>query len=324
VGHHQEKTLSQKLIEQYEELILFLKENGALLNSIRPYYLLSYAEYLNFVKTDASKDHVALNCLKIPEARFSYLQNESWAQLTNQIIKVFYLSRVSLKPAKPSHLCAPALPEHYLLPSNLYSEYEVQLIHWLESFSNSIDSDRARIAALDADLKSGCYCILLIYAEDAILMKGHVVSQVVRKYIQSQKLDNLLQLKQRCVNEEDFRFNWNLILAGLTDMGIHVPIGVDDITQGGARDVLLLCLQLFFVLPYYQPAKDPISFECVLGECCSKIIELDNSTTKTVSYHVRYEGSADFQIEDFNPIKVEAKSSYKFKVRISNAQFNNV
>ena len=47
--------------------------------------------------------------------------------------------------------------------------------------------------------------------------------------------------------------------------------------------MLLLCLQLFFVLPYYQPAKDPISFECVLGESVSKLIELNlanNAFTK--------------------------------------------
>jgi hypothetical protein len=32
----------QRLIEQYEELIYYLKEQGALLNNIRPHYLLSY------------------------------------------------------------------------------------------------------------------------------------------------------------------------------------------------------------------------------------------------------------------------------------------
>ena len=33
------------IIKQYEDIIRFLKENGALLNTIRPWYLLSYSEY---------------------------------------------------------------------------------------------------------------------------------------------------------------------------------------------------------------------------------------------------------------------------------------
>ena len=30
------------IVKQYEDFLKYLKENGALLNSIRPYYLLSY------------------------------------------------------------------------------------------------------------------------------------------------------------------------------------------------------------------------------------------------------------------------------------------
>jgi hypothetical protein len=123
----------QALIAQYEELILFLKENGGLLNSIRPYFLLSYQDYLNYIKIDPAKDHVAVSCLRIPENRFDYIQTESWVQLTNQIVKIFYLSRVTLKPQRSWHLPIPPLPDHYSLESNLYSEQEVMLIHWLES-----------------------------------------------------------------------------------------------------------------------------------------------------------------------------------------------
>ena len=101
------------------------------MNSIRPYFLLSYQDYLNFIKIDPAKDHVALNCLRIPENRFDSIQTESWVQLTSQIVKIFYLSRVTLKPQRSSHLPIPQLPDHYSLESNLYSKQEVMLIHWL-------------------------------------------------------------------------------------------------------------------------------------------------------------------------------------------------
>ena len=33
-----------------------------------------------------------------------------------------------------------------------------------------------------------------------------------------------------------------------------------------------------------------------------------------VIYNVKYEGSTDFLVEDYNLIKIEAKNVYKFKV----------
>lgn len=77
---------------------------------------------------------------------------------------------------------------------------------------------------------------------------------------------------------------------------------------------MLFASQLFFTLPYFIPSKEPILFECVLGENCTKMIELENSSSKVVTYFVRYEGSSDFVIDETNPIKIEAKSQHKFKV----------
>ena len=49
----------------------------------------------------------------------------------------------------------------------------------------------------------------------------------------------------------------------------------------------------------------------------SKIIELENNSYKTITYYVKYEGSSDFVLEDLNNIKIEGKSSYKYKVFIN-------
>lgn len=81
-------------------------------------------------------------------------------------------------------------------------------------------------------------------------------------------------------------------------------------------------MQLLFALPNYQPIKEAIRFECILGDTVSKLIELENNSNKTITYFVKYEGSSDFVLEDQNVIKIEGKSSYKYKVKLkSQIQF---
>lgn len=54
-----------------------------------------------------------------------------------------------------------------------------------------------------------------------------------------------------------------------------------------------------------------------MGDSVTKLIELNNSTQKGISYYVKYEGSDDFIIEESN-FKIEPKSVYKFKVNYIN------
>lgn len=58
--------------------------------------------------------------------------------------------------------------------------------------------------------------------------------------------------------------------------------------------MVMLLVQLFFSLPHYIPQKDPIVFQCILGEEVIKSIELKNPTQKPISYFVKYEGHPDF------------------------------
>ena len=67
-------------------------------------------------------------------------------------------------------------------------------------------------------------------------------------------------------------------------------------------------------MPNYQPVKESIKFECILGDTVSKIIELENNSNRIITYFVKYEGSSDFVLEDLTVIKIEGKSSYKYKV----------
>ena len=121
-----------------------------------------------------------------------------------------------------------------------------------------------------------------------------MVSNVIKKYVNSQKVEQILQLKSRCQTEEEYRFNWTKILSSLSLLGMQCPLQIEDFVNPSHKDMLLFCTILFFSLPHYHPAKEPIPFECILGDSCSKYIELENNTIKMISYQVRYEGSLDF------------------------------
>ena len=77
----------QKLMKQYQDLLLYLKQNGALLNTIRPQYLMTYQDYNFFIKTQPI-EFVNPSSLKLSENKFNYLSMDSWITLFYQILKV--------------------------------------------------------------------------------------------------------------------------------------------------------------------------------------------------------------------------------------------
>jgi hypothetical protein len=163
--------------------------------------------------------------------------------------------------------------------------------------SHAEDSGAVRIQNLETDLRS-----------------GHVIANVLKNYIKSSKLEQILTLKKKCVTEEDFRGNQQKVFSALQEVGIQVPLGLEDLVNPSHKDIFLFCMQLFFCLPFYQPIKEKIQFDCVLGEQTVQYIELENNLNKNITYQVKYEGSSDFVLDENNTIKIESKSKYKFKV----------
>ena len=62
------------LFKQYDEMIRTLKIEGALLNHIRPEYLLSYPDYLAWLKTQPKErfEYVPENLLRLNIAKYTY------------------------------------------------------------------------------------------------------------------------------------------------------------------------------------------------------------------------------------------------------------
>ena len=74
-----DKNPYQKLLLQYEELVYYLKENGALLNNIRPHYLLQFQDFLCYIKSTSNE--YMTNTIRVTESTFSYLSNDAWIQV---------------------------------------------------------------------------------------------------------------------------------------------------------------------------------------------------------------------------------------------------
>lgn len=85
-----------KLYDQYKTLLHFLKENGAMLNTIRPEYLLSHAD-INLWYRNNWNDYAVNYANKISESKHKYVSMDAWTVLFYQILKIYYLCRVNTK-----------------------------------------------------------------------------------------------------------------------------------------------------------------------------------------------------------------------------------
>lgn len=105
--------------------------NGALLSTVRPYYLLSYAEYCTFVKRKPV-NYVGQSQQKLKLSKFKTIAAENWLNVYHQILKIFYVSRITPKSFKKQFPLGKAL-DNSIEKSNVYSQNEIILLKWLET-----------------------------------------------------------------------------------------------------------------------------------------------------------------------------------------------
>mmetsp|Transcript_43635 Transcript_43635/g.42161 ORF Transcript_43635/g.42161 Transcript_43635/m.42161 type:complete len:195 (+) Transcript_43635:871-1455(+) len=80
------------LLQQYEDMINHLKVNGAHLNTVRPEYLISLSDYNKFLKLSPKEENMKPKTI---ERIFPYLSQESWITIFYQILRIYYLNRVT-------------------------------------------------------------------------------------------------------------------------------------------------------------------------------------------------------------------------------------
>lgn len=262
------------VLRQYEQLIEFLKKNGAFLSTIRPYYLLSFSEYNLYIK-NFPYTFVNSSVMRMSEQKFRYLSMDGWITLFYQVIKIYSLNKITLKSIKslpniPEE--KKTIPEYYLEGSNIYSLPENLLLRWLELNSEMMSPvARARIQNFSVDLRDSI-CILH-------LLQGYI-GPTLNKFN--------VNLKTVCKNEDDYLFNAEKILNVLHDLGLETHMKPKDLAGPTDREMILFLLHIFNSLGHFIPQKEPIIFSCVLGEEIVKYIELTNPGPKAVAYWVYY------------------------------------
>lgn len=154
----------QALLKQYDELIRLLKSEGALLNHIRPYHLLSLND-LNFsfkLLPREEQNLVHPSALKLTQQRFNYISADAWCTLFYQVIKIYNLSKINYKhfrtiPGMPLSEKS-NLPDSYVNGSNVYSQYEGVLLRWVEvhyelQHPNQLQSQSMRLMNFESDFR---------------------------------------------------------------------------------------------------------------------------------------------------------------------------
>jgi hypothetical protein len=162
------------LINQYEELINYLKVNGAHLNTIRPEYLLHTSDYNKFLKLNPKEENMKP---KTVERYYPHIAMESWITIFYQVLRIYYLNRITPKNFK----ALPGVPvndsnvDNAMQKSNCYSVAETILLKWMTYHYNQIQPMYSRtLTNFDADLQDSTVfaCLIRSHYGDAPALKN--------------------------------------------------------------------------------------------------------------------------------------------------------
>lgn len=287
----------EKLMKQYSDIITSLKEQGALLNHIRPEYLLGYQQLLFYMKSN-EVDNAHPISSKLNENQYRYLSMYTWSILMDQILKIYYLERVTYQKLKKISFIedkAKTLSKTHLASSNVYSPAEVTLLKWAESSIMMIKREKKQFIHFDSDLKNGMAlaCLLQLYSDNSVRPLRH--------------------MKDIVLNLEDTKMNMQAVVEGMSDLSLNYIPDVDTLSAISPIQGLLLLNHLFISLPFYIP-KETVEFECILNDTIAKKIYLTNPSSSTVSYSAVLSGSEDYLIEK-DSVTIEPNKREEFVIK---------
>lgn len=300
------KEHTKLIVKQYTELLAWLKAGGALLNTIRPEFLLSISDYSRYLKS--TPELLQFRPRQI-ERRWPYLSMDSWVTLLYQIIKLYVLAHVTPKTFKSLAGVSPskATIDEAMTQSNIYSLQECILLKWLSlHFSNIYPMTSRKVYNFDQDL-----------------LDGTVISAVVQSHMGA--IGQLSKVKFNPLNDDQRKGNIEKVISALNDSGMPTFLTLRDLIGSfiSPREMVLFCITLFQGLPHYIP-KCTIEFPCVLGDKVTRHLELSNPSNKQVTYWVRLEGSSDFQLSNFEDLVIAPFGTFNFPVIFQSRIFSTV
>ena len=313
-----ENDLNQRALqvrEQYCQLIRFLQECGASLNTVFPEYLLDLNLYKKYISLDKNRMKVLdpkWDKSKSLPLQWRYYHRESWVLLIYQILKIFYLSRVNVRSLSQAIKHLPNdIQSRYnnskIPPSNVYSSSEIILLKWVSACFEYINPHINRdIITFSND-----------FADSSIL-----TSVLISYFPKEEK--NALKKKQQ---SNDLKLiPYSSIINILKDYGIFTHIKnlqVSPTSNPNAREMVLFLTMLFQNFQHFYP-KDTIQFSCILGDSIIKSITLMNPTNKILEYSIKHEGNECFNYPNINEIKIEPGKELEYQITFKSKFSNKV
>ena len=327
----------RELSAQYAAVLLFLKEKGALLNTVLPKDLLGPEDYVRAceaeVAVEAAGSGVRLSATQLREKRAQWQESypatsvSAWTALVLQAVRTLVLARITPKAfaALPGVLMAgvgkgkPA-EDPELVKSNVYSVAEGLLLKWASYHVNATTPSSAlpkRITDFDGAWADGAILCHLLHSHQPSLVEGEPEDQgrpgaptpVLAGYsMVTAPFDELRDPKTH-------RANYDKATAAMESLnvGLSLPLGL-AVEKPLPAAGLLFALHLYMFLPQLVP-KATIDFGATLGSRTTKSIELKNPSPKPVRYVGRLEGSSDFSLPKVD-VTVPPKGKADFLVAL--------
>ena len=227
--------------EQYCQLIRFLQECGASLNTVFPEYLMDLNMYKKYISLDENRLKVLdpkWDKSKSLPLQWRYYHKESWVLLVYQILKIFYLTRVNNRSFSQAIKHLPQeVQQRYLnskIPnSNVYSQAEYILLKWVNACFESVNPHTQRDAiTFSKD-----------FADSALL------SSVVLSYFPKEE-KNIIKRKGQASTDIKV-LNYGMILNILKDYGIYTHVKAFHISPASAANAREMVLFLTMLLHEY-------------------------------------------------------------------------
>lgn len=301
------KDQTKLLLKQYEVLLHYLKEHGALLNTIRPEYLLSKADYTKFLKN--TPEQLQLRPQQI-DRRWAYMSKDAWTVLLYQIFKIYSLNRITPKSFKslPGVQAEKVVIDNTMTESNVYSLPECILLKWLGYHLANVNPHGAKqITNFDQDLTDGTVL--------ASLIQAHVGA-----------VKALVGLKTNVTTEEHKLNNCERVLNAFSEIGAPSFITAQEISRmPSPRELLMITIVAYQTLPHYVP-KAEILFPCVLGERVTKTIELTNPTARPINYRVAIDSHKKYFLldEGRDQVLIPPRETVPFPIHFQSRLSNSV
>jgi Calponin homology (CH) domain len=206
-----------------------------------------------------------------------YVQAESWITVFYQVLRIYYLNRVTPKNFKtlPGMPTSETTVETAMTKSNVYSVSETILLKWMQYHYNQQNQLHPKT----------------LYNFDSDLQDGTVFAALIRSHYGEP--ENFKKFRNVAADKHQRDKNIELVIQAVKEIGITTHITESDIKDPSSRELLLFCVQLYQALPHYIP-KATIEFPAILNDIVTKNIELSNPSKLPIAYYVKLIGSTDF------------------------------